>query len=269
MKHRQISPYQIDTEKIQKTLEQDPRIVSPHTVRAYLSDLKKFEEWREGRPLTKTLVEQYISEMQEQGKSAATINRSLAALRWWARRHREKALDIPAYQLDRQQQEKRDHFIEQTQRINETQGIPQTDDLPGRRVYLEEIDDLISACLDDPDPAGTRDAAMIAFAWQTGARRAEIAGLQLQDIENNGNGADITLKHGTKGKKNRKVYLNNGAYLALLDWLQLRGREPGPVFNPNPPRRTHQTAPPIDRRIHAPNIGKTTQTSRTHPPDMA
>lgn len=70
----------------ERELRRDPRLKSEHTWRGYRRDLLAFEEWREGRLLSKLLVEQYAAKLQEQGKSPNTINRALAAVRRWARR---------------------------------------------------------------------------------------------------------------------------------------------------------------------------------------
>lgn len=78
----------------ERELERDPRLKSPHTLRGYRRDLEAFEEWRAGRPMTKLLVEEYASELQAQDKSPNTINRALAAIRWWARRLGDLAYEV-------------------------------------------------------------------------------------------------------------------------------------------------------------------------------
>jgi len=61
-------------------LGRDPRLKSEHTQRGYRHDPLAFEAWRASRPLTKLLVEEYVSDLQAQGKSLNTINRNLAAV---------------------------------------------------------------------------------------------------------------------------------------------------------------------------------------------
>jgi integrase len=99
----------------------------------------------------------------------------------------------------------------------------------GRHIEQGELSELMRACMSDSSPAGTRDAAIIALAWATGLRRDEIARIQLADLTNQ---KDDSLDIGIVGKggKVRTVYVNDGALAVLLDWLSVRGNEPGAVF---------------------------------------
>jgi hypothetical protein len=80
-------------EAIVRLLENDPRLISKHTTRQYKADLFAFEAWRAGRTLTKSLVEEYAAELQHEDKAPATINQRLAAIRWYARKIADLALD--------------------------------------------------------------------------------------------------------------------------------------------------------------------------------
>ena len=64
----------------------DPRLKSENSQRGYLADLQAFEVWRNNRPMTKLLVEEYAAYLQREGRSPNTVNRALASIRWWARR---------------------------------------------------------------------------------------------------------------------------------------------------------------------------------------
>jgi hypothetical protein len=87
----------------------------------------------------------------------------------------------------------------------------------------------MAACAEDESPAGTRDAALIALLYAAGGlRRAEVVALNREDYDRE-TGA-LTVRG--KGRKERLVYVDNGAQDALEDWLVLRGDEPGPLFWP-------------------------------------
>jgi hypothetical protein len=75
--------------------DRDPRLKSANVKRGYLADLGAFESWRAGRPLSKLLAEAYAAELQRAGRSPNSINRALAALRWWARRLGDLAQEAP------------------------------------------------------------------------------------------------------------------------------------------------------------------------------
>jgi len=89
----------------------------------------------------------------------------------------------------------------------------------GRSLASGELKVLLDACCADDSLAGVRDAALIAVLYCGGLRRAEIAGLDVADIEI----ASGALKVRGKGNKERLVYIVGGAAEALLDWLTWRG----------------------------------------------
>ena len=99
----------------------------------------------------------------------------------------------------------------------------------GRALESSEIGALFQVCADDPTTMGRRDAAMLAVLYGTGMRRAELAGLDLEDLDL-ADGSIRILQ--AKRNKERTVYLIFDGITLLKAWLDARGREAGPVFNP-------------------------------------
>jgi len=99
----------------------------------------------------------------------------------------------------------------------------------GRMLADAEVTALLTACADDPSPAGIRDAAMIALWAVAGPRRSELVGLDLDDFDAETGG--LTIRSG-KGRKDREVYIDGGAKRAMLDWLAIRGPMAGALFIP-------------------------------------
>jgi site-specific recombinase XerD len=95
----------------------------------------------------------------------------------------------------------------------------------GRHLKQGELAALMGAC-DDGTKAGVRDSALLALAYTAGLRRAELAGLQLADWHQD----DCTLTVKGKGNKTRIVPITESACDALVDWLAIRGNEPGALF---------------------------------------
>lgn len=96
----------------------------------------------------------------------------------------------------------------------------------GRHIKQGEFGALLAVC-DDETKAGVRDAALIAVGYVAGLRRAELAGLQLADYDQE----ESTLRIAKgKGNKERVVPLADGAADALGDWLAVRGPLAGPIF---------------------------------------
>lgn len=220
---------------VEGELQRSPRLGSPHTRRTYRAALNAFNTWRAGRPVTRLLVEEYAAHLQQQGRAASTINHHLAAIRWYARRLGELATERP--DLD---PETRRQMVEQAERAAQVEDVKGSGPQAGRYLTIKERQALLDVCAADPSPAGRRDAATIALAIATGARRAELTGLQLADVETladddaqaNGGGLRVTIRHG-KGDKWRAVDVTDpGACQYVRDWLELRqgAPDPGPLF---------------------------------------
>jgi site-specific recombinase XerC len=98
----------------------------------------------------------------------------------------------------------------------------------GRHVDLGEVSALVAVCSADPQPAGARDAAMLAVSFGAGLRLSELTNLDLADL----NAETGELKVRGKGDKERTAWLAGGALSTLTDWLAVRGTSPGALFCP-------------------------------------
>ena len=98
----------------------------------------------------------------------------------------------------------------------------------GRELLAEEIASLIQNCIEDGRPIGIRDAAIISILFGAGLRREEITKLNMDDY--NPENAKLVIRG--KRSKQRIAYLGDGALAALIPWLELRGRDTGPLFVP-------------------------------------
>ena len=98
----------------------------------------------------------------------------------------------------------------------------------GRSVRPTELAHLVQALFADPSPAGVRDTAMLAVLYAGGLRRAELAGLTLADIRQDEHGAHLRVVG--KGNRERRVFLEPGAWAALEDWLRVRSDRAGALF---------------------------------------
>jgi site-specific recombinase XerD len=99
----------------------------------------------------------------------------------------------------------------------------------GRALSAGEIRTLFRVCADDQRPAGVRDAALLAILYGAGVRRAEAVQLDLSDFDAESGG--VRVRSG-KGNKERLSYVQGLGALAVTVWVEVRGREPGPLFLP-------------------------------------
>ncbi len=98
----------------------------------------------------------------------------------------------------------------------------------GRTLRMEELRALIRTCLaDENNPTlGVRDAAVITVLYAAAVRRQEVVDLNLADLDLK----EARIRILGKGSKKRQVYLQADAVAALQNWLDLRGKQLGPLF---------------------------------------
>lgn len=107
--------------------------------------------------------------------------------------------------------------------------MPGQRQLAGRYLTAIEIDLMLDACRLDRTASGYRDAAIIVLLRTTGIQRRVLAALQLEDYN--------TISHVVRVRwEVRRPYTvtveNRAAQLAMLDWLLVRGDQPGALFCP-------------------------------------
>jgi integrase/recombinase XerD len=200
------------------------RSVSPHTALAYRDALKlllRFAAKRLGKDVDALALEDlgvetalaFLDHLErERGNSVATRNARLAALHVF---YKHVAARDPA-------------SFELCQRVL---GVP-VKRAPRRAVhYLEREElDAILRRIDRSRPAGRRDYAMLAFAYQTGARVEETVSVRACDLD-----LDLLpqVRIWGKGRKERIVPLWPGTAALLRAWIEERGIDPrgtSPVF---------------------------------------
>ncbi len=180
------------------------RALSPHTLRAYRSDLEGFlvffAEYLD-RPSTELRAEEvdavalrsFLAALAGRGVGRRTQGRAVAALRAffrWSCRVGELAAD-PAARL-------------------RTPKAPKT--LP-RHLRPGEVETLIEAPTGD-DFTARRDRAILELLYATGLRVSELVGLDWDDLDLE----ERVLRVVGKGGKERMVPFGQPARIALLDW---------------------------------------------------
>ncbi|MGI8755199.1 MAG: tyrosine-type recombinase/integrase [Acidimicrobiales bacterium] len=97
----------------------------------------------------------------------------------------------------------------------------------GRMIATGEMEAMFRSMALAGTTGACRDAALLAVLAGTGARRAEVAALDLGDWDPRT--GELTIRK-AKGGRQRHAYLHGGAVAALDAWLDERGSEPGPIF---------------------------------------
>ncbi len=98
----------------------------------------------------------------------------------------------------------------------------------GRDIQAGELAALMAVCGADESKSGARDAAIVGVLYTCGLRREELVKLNLADYDLEAGALHVNGKR----NKDRLTYPASGAIEALADWLEVRGRRPGPLFYP-------------------------------------
>jgi integrase/recombinase XerC len=184
------------------------RNVSPHTVRAYESDVTQFVNHvaaargvkrgdLESAALDRAAIRSFLGAIHQQHQSRATAARKLAAVRTFLRYLR------------------REDVIE-----GDPGALVAT---PKREVRMPahlsegEMEQLLSAP-DTSDPLGRRDRAILELFYASGLRLSELAGLDLEDV----NLSAKMVRVMGKGAKERLVPFNSSTASAVRAYLKDR-----------------------------------------------
>jgi integrase len=97
------------------------------------------------------------------------------------------------------------------------------------RLCLEDLRRLAEVCVSDPSPAGARDEALLALLYGAHLRRSEAVALELSDYDVVSGQLVVSDR---SRSRTRRFAANPDARHALERWIQIRGPEPGPLFNP-------------------------------------
>ena len=147
----------------------------------------------------------------EQGKSANTVNTTMAAISGVMR----TAFNMGLISSD-------DYMrVKLIKRVNNHK-------LPvGRELKQQEIKKMLACCKRGKNTLGIRDAAIIAVMLSTGLRRSEVVGLNIEDYDVNN--MTLVVNHG-KGNRQRLAHISVPAKKLLQKWLKLRSDKTGTLF---------------------------------------
>lgn len=176
---------------------------SPHTVRAYSTDLNAYLDWAARTHLdplavTHRQLRLYLAEMDRAGYARRTVARRIASLR-----------SFFAF------------LLSESVIASDPSAVLMTPKMPHRLPRVVP-DDALHALLEAPDPAtptGQRDGALLELLYATGIRVGELVGLSVGDVDL----AQGQARVFGKGAKERIVPLHRHAASRIRLYL-LEGR---------------------------------------------
>jgi len=181
------------------------RHVSPHTVRAYDSDITQYLAWVAGDQQRKmseltaadldlTSVRSHLAELNKAGKARSSVARKLSALRTFVKYLR------------------REELIEHDPTAMAV--APKRDQTIPTHLSEPEMARLIEAP-STADPLGRRDRAILELFYASGLRLSELVGINLEDLNLSGRMVRVM----GKGSKERLLPFNQNTATALRAWM--------------------------------------------------
>ena len=194
------------------------RHVSPHTVRAYESDVTQYLAWvasdtgkkmSELQPadLDMMSVRGHIADLNRAGKARSSVARKLSGLRTFVKYlRREEIIDHDPTAMA---------------------IAPKRDQTIPTHLSEPEVERLIETP-DTGDPLGRRDRAILELFYASGLRLSELVAIDLEDL----NLSERMVRVMGKGGKERLVPFNQSTLAAIKAWMKdraaiLGSREPG------------------------------------------
>ncbi|NLY38599.1 MAG: tyrosine-type recombinase/integrase [Firmicutes bacterium] len=187
---------------------------SPHTIKSYISDLKKFMKWyvettgeelKDFNAVGSLHVAEFKRYLITRGQKPATINRALAALSvffsWLT--NQGLADQNPVIGIISVKQER---------------TSPKALDRREQMALMKAV----------RSSGKVRDIALVTLLLHTGLRISELCALDVEDMVLRERSGWLTVMG--KGLKVRTVPLNATVRNALEAWLKVRGRADGPLF---------------------------------------
>ena len=173
---------------------------SANTIASYMRDIRQFADWLRDSGVANVVdasqlnISQYLSHLEDEGRSAATVSRNLASLK-----------NFYSYVVST-------GFLEKTPVVDihvdrGEKKLPQI--LTGREIELLLAQPV---CV---DAKGYRDKAMLEVMYATGIRVTELIELDLDDVN-----LELGIIKCSSARKSRAIPLYPGALKALSTYLK-------------------------------------------------
>ncbi len=173
---------------------------SANTISSYLRDIRQFSSWLSRQELelvdaTQLNIRDYLADMQSEGRSGATVSRSLASLK-----------NFYSYLIGA-------GFLEESPVSGDIHVERGTKKLP--QVLSGSEVELLLSQPSGMDAKGIRDKAMLEVMYATGIRVTELIDLNVDDVN-----LDLGIIKCASSKKSRAIPLYPAAMKALSDYLR-------------------------------------------------
>ena len=187
------------------------KTVAPNTIKAYRNAIKKLEAWLCGRSLSDCLLANYIAELHQDGKSPATINLVVAAVKWEGKK-RNIAL---AFEVT-------DCTLAAIRREGKNRGRGQVDG-----ITWDEVNRICTLAEADKTVTGLRDSALIRLMSDCLLRISEAVAVDVADVD-----SVLTIRRSKTDQESEgtTLYVGDPTREVIRRYCESGGITSGPLF---------------------------------------
>ena len=191
--------------------------IAPSTVKAYRRAVQQLEIWLDGRSLSDNLVANYITGLYQDGKSPATINRIVAAVKWTAKNN-----GVWAKKLSFGITEK---ALAGIRRKGKGRGRGQVDGM-----IWSDVERVCALAEADNTFAGLRDSALIRLMSDCLLRISEAVAVNVADVNSALTVRQSKTDPGTAGVSGVTLYIGAPTREAIRRYCEAGGITEGALF---------------------------------------
>ena len=199
------------------------RMLSPHTIRAYASDLAQLDAWlapRDGSCLDHAAVTAYASHLSTLGTAKSTVGRKIVSLRAFCRWLLEEHV-IDADPTIGLRSPKPSQIIPKVLSQHDVGELLLAAQAGPGPVFLSDFPDDFPSGFAQRIPLRERDGLLVTLLYDCGLRSAEACDLRLGDVDLE----ERTLMIRGKGDKQRSVPFCDEVAISLREWLAVRPKK--------------------------------------------
>ena len=187
--------------------------VSDNTLKAYEHAARKLEAWLEGRTLSDAVLAEYVRFLHSQGKSAATVNLVVSAVKWMAEYH---GIDPVAGTAT-------ERALSAVRQAGRRRGRRQVDGLK-----WDDVERVCAAAESADTAAGLRDAAMISLMSDCLLRISEAVTVDVRDV--NSEGLRLRRRGNGPAPRDEVLYICESTRRLIARYRQRAGVDSGALF---------------------------------------
>ena len=189
--------------------------IAPSTVETYRLAMQQLEIWLAGRSLSDNLLANYITGLYQDGKSPATISKTVAAVKWTAKNH---GVGIPF--------EITEKALADIRRKGKDRGRRQVDG-----ITWDEVEQICALAEAEETVAGLRDSSLVRLMSDCLLRISEAVAVDVEDIRNSALRIHQSKTNpGTAGVTDVTLYIGDPTQEAIKRYCEAAGITEGPLF---------------------------------------